>query len=216
MAKPSPDIPTQRCDHAPAVLKGALHTHTSYSDGELSPLKVLEVYRDLHFDFIALTDHDFLMSPDAYQDVPDEFHGMLVFKGVEKTIFARGYFHISEIHGDREVIRIFDHPADYHLALDRLIERINEIQGIMPLHAIEVTSNGYYTPEYDIEEIPYPKVASDDSHTAEGCGRAWIEVACAKDRDTIIRAIKNGSARICYRWTACQSAWANKGEALDD
>ena len=97
MVKPSPDVPT---------LKGALHTHTSYSDGELSPLKVLEVYRDLHFDFIALTDHDFLMSPNAYQDVPNEFDGLLVFKGVEKTVFARGYFHVNEIHGDREVIQI--------------------------------------------------------------------------------------------------------------
>jgi hypothetical protein len=207
MVKSSPHIP---------ALKGALHTHTTCSDGDLSPEKVLAVYRDLCFDFVALTDHDFLLNPNAYQDIPDEFDGMLVFKGIEKTIFARGYFHVNQIHGDREVIHIFNHPADYHLSLGRLMERINEVQGIMPIHAVEVTANGYYTPEYDIDEIPYPKVASDDSHTAEGCGRAWIEVTCARERDAIIRSIKSGSARIRCKGMACQPAWTTKEEAVGE
>ena len=42
-------------------LKGALHCHTTKSDGKLTPDEVLKVYRDLGFDFIALTDHDFLI-----------------------------------------------------------------------------------------------------------------------------------------------------------
>ena len=200
--------PPSRNTHA---LKGALHAHTSRSDGELTPLEVLQVYRDLGFDFVALTDHDFLMRPNAYEDVPDEFDGMLVFKGVERTVFARGYFHLNEIHGSREALHIFDHPAEYDMTVEQIIERIAEIERIMPIHAVEVTSKGYYTAEYDIDEIPYPKVASDDSHTLAGCGRAWIEVACEKDRDAIVRAIKDGGARICCKWTAPQSAWADNG-----
>lgn len=188
-------------------LKGALHTHTTCSDGELTPLDVLRVYRDLGFDFVALTDHDFLLKPGAYLDVPDEFDGVLVFKGVEKTVFARGYYHVNEISGDDETLHVFNHPAEYGASVARIIERIEEIDGILPLHAVEVTSKGYYTPEYDIERIPFPKVASDDSHTRDGCGRAWVEVACAKDRNSIIRAIKSGNARLCYQWTASQSAW---------
>jgi len=193
------------------VLKGALHTHTTCSDGDLTPQALLRVYRDLGFDFVALTDHDFLMQPGAYDAIPDEFEGMLVFKGVEKTVFARGYLHVGEIPGRREVLRVFCHPAEYDFTVAQIIERIEEIQRTMPIDAVEVTVKGFYTPEYDIPAIPYPKVASDDAHTRHGCGRAWVEVACEHDKDAIIRAIRNGSARACCRSTAQQSAWTNKG-----
>ena len=193
------------------MLKGALHTHTTCSDGLLAPDEVLRTYHSLGFDFVALTDHDFLMAPNAYASVPDEFDSMLVFKGVEKTVFARGYVHINQIYGDREILHIFNHPAEYDFAVEQVIERINEIEQSMPIHAVEVTMKGYYTPEYDIDMIPYPKVASDDSHTLEGCGRAWVETPCPRNRDAIIRSIKKGEVRICYNWTAPQSAWANHG-----
>lgn len=200
MAKRGQELPT---------LKGALHVHTTCSDGDLSPLEVLRIYRDLGFDFIALTDHDFIMRAGAYEreNVPDEFEGMLVFKGVEKSAFARGYVHVNQIPGDREALHIFNHPADYDLTVRQVIDRIKEIEQSMPIHAVEVTQKGFYTPEYDTAEIALPKIASDDSHTREGCGRAWIEVDCAREKDAIIRAIKNGEARICYTWTAPRSTW---------
>jgi len=200
-------------DTGPAALKGALHTHTTCSDGELAPLEVLRVYHGLGFDFVALTDHDFLLRPGAYNDVPAEFEGMLVFKGIERTVFSRGYYHVNEIAGGTETLRIFNHPAEYGASVDRIVERIADIHAAKPIHAVEVTAKGYYTPEYDIDRVPFPKVASDDSHTRGGCGRAWIEVACEKEHDSIIRAIKNGCARVCYQWTAGQSAWGKDGVA---
>ncbi|HOZ48111.1 MAG TPA: hypothetical protein PLO37_04775 [Candidatus Hydrogenedentes bacterium] len=196
------------------ALKGALHTHTSCSDGDLAPMDLLRVYRDLDFDFVALTDHDFLIRPNAYDDVPDEFEGMLVLRGVEKTVFARGYVHVIVIRGDLETLRVFAHPGEYDLSVGQVVERIDEIRRTMPIDAIEVTAKGYYTPEYDCDAIPFPKVASDDAHTRGGCGRAWIEVGCHRDRDAIIQAIKSGSARVCYKWTAHQSAWANNGGVI--
>jgi len=193
------------------MLKGALHTHTTCSDGELMPAEVLRVYRDLGFDFVALTDHDFIMQPNAYVNVPDEFEGMFVFKGVEKTVYARGYLHVNVITGESETLHIFNHPAEYDLPLDQVIERLEEVERLMPIHVVDVTAKGFYTPEFDVPAIPHPKVASDDAHTRGACGRAWIELACEKDRDTILRAIKNGEARVCYKWTAHQSAWTNQG-----
>ncbi len=200
------------------MLKGALHTHTTCSDGDLSPEAVLRVYRDLGFDFVALTDHDFLMTPGAYQraNVPDEFEGMLVFKGVEKSVFAHGYVHVIQITGDREQLNVFSHPAQHGFTVEEVVDRINEIERSMPIHAVEVTLRGYYTPEYDVDEIPHPKIACDDSHTRACCGRAWVEVDCDKDRDAILRAIKNGEARICYTWTAQQSAWPEQGGDYGD
>jgi hypothetical protein len=52
----------------------------------------------------------------------------------------------------------------------------------------------------DFEEldIAHPKVASDDSHTRVGIGRAWIELDANREKDSIIRAIKEGKSWNCY------------------
>lgn len=183
-------------------LKGALHTHTTKSDGKLTPPELLRVYRDLGFDFVALTDHDFLKRPNAYVDVPDEFEGMLVFKGEEKTVFARGYLHVNVIPGDDEVLRVFNHPAEYGFSVPRLLERLDEVRAMMTIDALEVSEKGFYTPEYDREDIPLPKVVSDDAHTRDMCGRAWIEVPAPREKDAILRAIKAGQAACRYRAVA--------------
>lgn len=39
------------------LLKGALHTHTTRSDGEMTPEQLLAEYKKLQYDFVALTDH---------------------------------------------------------------------------------------------------------------------------------------------------------------
>ncbi len=44
-------------------LKGGLHVHTKCSDGDLSIEEVVRIYEGLGFDFIALTDHDYLLRP---------------------------------------------------------------------------------------------------------------------------------------------------------
>ena len=38
-------------------LKGNLHTHTTQSDGALSPQEAIAWYRNHHYDFLAITDH---------------------------------------------------------------------------------------------------------------------------------------------------------------
>src|SRR5215813_8805491 len=37
--------------------KGNLHTHSTRSDGKLSPEEVVAAYRERGYDFLALTDH---------------------------------------------------------------------------------------------------------------------------------------------------------------
>jgi len=189
------------------LLKGALHCHSTKSDGKLKPDEVLRVYRDLGFDFMAFTDHDFLMMPGAYRDVPDAYEGMLVFKGVEKTIFARGYLHVNVIAGVHETLHIFNHPAEYDFTVAQCLERMAEIEEKLPIDAIEVSQKGYYTAEYDIPEIAKVKVVSDDSHTREMCGRAWIDVEAEKEHDAVLRAIKAGKVTLRYKWTAQSATW---------
>ena len=58
------------------LYKGNLHTHTTVSDGALSPSDALRWYRDHGYDFVALTDHWRVAEP-----VSDA--GVLVVEGVE-------------------------------------------------------------------------------------------------------------------------------------
>ncbi len=71
----------------------------------------------------------------------------------------------------------------------------------LPIDAVEITSKGFRTPEFDTEELPFSKVATDDSHTRAACGRAWIELDCPRDEDHIIRAVRNGDFWNCYAET---------------
>lgn len=180
-------------------LKGALHVHSTCSDGELSLAEVLEVHESLGYDFIALTDHDYLLRPDCYDPIYSLKTDLIVFLGMEKTVFEKGYCHVSRIDGDQETLHIFNHPAQLALPLDRVVERISAIAQKIPLDAVEVTSYGFRTPEYDIPRIPYPKVATDDSHNRQMCGRAWVEMDTRRNKDAILRAVKEGDFWNCYQ-----------------
>ncbi|MFC1851619.1 PHP domain-containing protein [candidate division CSSED10-310 bacterium] len=181
------------------LLKGALHIHTTCSDGDMNMSEVVEIYAALGFDFIAITDHDFLL-PRACQEstIYDQQSGLIIFQGLELTIFEKGYLHVNKIEGDREVLHIFNHPSELDLPVEKVIQRIEAVARKVPLDAVEVTSKGFYTAEYDISEIRYPKVATDDAHTRQGCGRAWIEMDCKASKDSIIRAIKRGNFWNCF------------------
>jgi len=181
------------------VLKGALHVHTACSDGSLSVPEVVDVYAQLGFDFIALTDHDHLLRDGCYdRGLADLQTSLLVFQGVELTVFERGYLHVNRIRGDHEVLHVLNHPADLDLPLPTILLRIEAIRPRFPVDAVEVTSRGFRTPELDVPAMPYPKVATDDSHDRLGCGRAWIELDAKRDKDEILRAIKRGDFWNCY------------------
>jgi hypothetical protein len=179
-------------------LKGGLHIHTTCSDGELSISEVVHIYSQLGYDFIALTDHDYLMRPGCYKELDQIDTDLIIFKGVEMTVFEKGYVHVNRIRGINETLHIFNHPSELDLPVEKVKARIMAIAERYPLDAIEVTSKGFRTREYEISEIPFHKVATDDAHTRLGCGRAWIEMDCARDRDRILRAIKNGDFWNCY------------------
>jgi hypothetical protein len=179
-------------------LKGALHIHTTCSDGDLTVQQTVEVYAGLGFDFIALTDHDYLLRRECYESVRSMRTDLIIFTGVELTVFEKGYLHINRIEGDKEVLNIFNHPSELGLPLEKVLQRIRSVAKRIPIDVVEITTKGFRTPEYDIPEIPYPKVATDDSHTRLGCGRAWIEMDCMRDKDGIIRSIRHGDFWNCY------------------
>lgn len=180
------------------LLKGCLHTHTTCSDGKLTPQQVADAYAEMGYDFVAFTDHDYLLKP-AHDEIYDSVESdLIVFKGVELTVFEKGYVHVSRIFGDEEELHIFNHLGEYDLAFDQVMERIEALGKRFPLDAVEITTKGFPEKQYEADAIKYPKLAADDSHTRIGCGRAWIEMDCRRSKDSIIRAVRKGRFWNCY------------------
>jgi hypothetical protein len=61
-----------------SFLKGNLHTHTTNSDGNLTPQQAVDLYREAGYDFLALTDHG-RMTPFADLDTD----GLVMLPGME-------------------------------------------------------------------------------------------------------------------------------------
>jgi hypothetical protein len=177
-------------------LKGNLHLHTTFSDGAQTPAEMLAIYQDLAYDFIAITDHDYLIKPGYWESIPNGNRSLIVFKGIELEYAPLCYQHIGKILGDGETLFVFNHPQQYRLSISEVKRQIELISHDLPIHCLEVTDKGFYTELYDTPEIPLPKIASDDAHYPEQCGRAWIEVQSQRERDSILRAVKEGNFKI--------------------
>ena len=117
------------------------------SDGELSIKEVVAAHEVQLFDFMALTDHDFLVRPNCYSKINRLRTDLIIFKGIELTVFEKGYVHVNRITGDKEVLHIFNHPAELDLPLCKVKERIAGVASRLPIDAIEITSKGFRTPD---------------------------------------------------------------------
>ena len=180
------------------LLKGCLHTHTTCSDGKLTPQQVAEAYESRGYDFIAFTDHDYLLKPNYREIYGQVKTDMIIFYGIELSVFVNGNIHVTKIEGEKEVLHIFNHIGEYDFTPEQLLKRLVELEKIYPLDAVEITTKGYRDEVFESLDIAYPKLASDDSHTLGGIGRAWIELDAQRKKDSIIRAIKKGKCWNCY------------------
>ncbi len=180
------------------LLKGCLHTHTTCSDGKLSPQEVVSAYESRGYDFIAFTDHDYLLKPnyrELYEQVKSK---MIVFHGIELTVYIKGYVHVGKIEGVKETLHVFNHISEYDITPTQVLERLTELEKMYPLDAVEITTKGFRDAVFESMKIKYPKIASDDAHTQQGIGRAWVEMDVKRDKDSILMAIKHGKFWNCY------------------
>jgi hypothetical protein len=179
-------------------LKGNLHAHTTFSDGRRPVDEVIARYRDLGYDFLAITDHDDRIDEDYWLEIPSGDPGLLVLTGIEIDYRPLSQ-HVGKVAGDRETLYVLNHPARYFLNVEEILHRVDVItRAGLPIHAIEVTDTGVYQAQHDVERIPLPKIATDDSHLDAEFGRAWIEVEAARERDAILRAVKAGDFRLGF------------------
>ena len=72
-------------DPGPLWFKGNLHTHTLNSDGDSTPDDVVRWYREHGYNFLVLTDHNYLTSVDGLNALHGADDKFLVMKGEEVT-----------------------------------------------------------------------------------------------------------------------------------
>ncbi len=76
--------------------KGNLHTHTLNSDGDSTPDDVVRWYREHGYNFVTLTDHNYLTSVDGLNALHGADDKFLVMRGEEVTDrFANKPIHIN-------------------------------------------------------------------------------------------------------------------------
>ncbi len=55
-------------NNSPRWLKGNLHTHSLWSDGDDYPEMIVDWYKQHHYDFLALSDHNTLLVGQKWTD----------------------------------------------------------------------------------------------------------------------------------------------------
>jgi predicted metal-dependent phosphoesterase TrpH len=174
-------------------LRGNLHAHTLFSDGVKSPAELIAEYEARGYDFLAITDHEDLISDTYWRALRTLSSRLLLFQGVEIS-YQPFPQHVGRVIGDRETLYVLNHPARYRLSVAETIERMKILRKDgLAVDAVEVTDTGRYRPLYHSDEIPLTKIATDDAHKPVHFGRAWIDVEAPRDRDAIIRAIRAGN-----------------------
>lgn len=96
------------------AFKGDTHLHSCRSDGEGTPFEVACNYRELGYDFIAITDHHkFAPSIEAQNEIKILTNDFFVFRGEEVHNKDMGYFHIVNFNGESSVNDIIETDDNY-------------------------------------------------------------------------------------------------------
>lgn len=85
--------------------KGNTHTHTLNSDGDSTPADVVSWYRENKYNFLFLTDHEYVNNVDALNEVYGKPGSFIVLSGQEVTdSFDRKPYHINALGISRVVM----------------------------------------------------------------------------------------------------------------
>ena len=107
-------------DPALRFYKGNTHTHTTLSDGRVSPEECMRQYKAAGYDFLALTDHWHVGEERSYQ-------GMLIVPGVEYDFtFPTQVLHLVCLYPDARLAAGIDRGTDHKAVIDH----INRVGGV--------------------------------------------------------------------------------------
>ncbi|CAN5317809.1 hypothetical protein BH23BAC1_BH23BAC1_49240 [soil metagenome] len=91
-------------------LKGNLHTHSYWSDGDDFPEMIMDWYKSHGYDFVALSDHNILAEGEKWKLIPDHEHNL------------HGFEHYLEKYGEDWVVYETDSAQRIQVKLKTLEE----------------------------------------------------------------------------------------------
>ncbi|MCF6177495.1 MAG: CehA/McbA family metallohydrolase [Victivallaceae bacterium] len=199
--------------------KANLHTHSTNSDGELSPAEVAARYRQAGYDVLAITDHDFFtqtddLGSDDFLLIPSaEYHPVnktnpygknhhLVCLNLQESIdniaeIAPSQL-IKEVNGQGGYV-IAAHPYWLKQGLDDLLQ----LDGIKAIEVYNATCEGaarefsdQLWDTYCTKIAPVATLAVDDCHfhSEREFAKGWVWINAEKlDLGSIMKSIHEGN-----------------------
>lgn len=199
--------------------KGNLHTHSTCSDGRLTPHEVAELYQKAGYDFLALTDH--WVFGDGWQR--DDF---LMLTGCEfdygQDVEKEGIFHIVGIGMERMPAKIRKKESPPQELIDGIHEEggiailthpawsLNRVEDVVRFHGLDGTEiynttsglprncrpySGAFIDVLATKGVLLPCMAADDTHTYHGDETCSYLLVKAEElsREAILDAIRRGN-----------------------
>jgi hypothetical protein len=196
-------------------IAGNLHAHTTNSDGERSPQRVVDTYAGLGHGFLMISDHDTFTSEAELASVDNR--GMILIPGNEITANGPHMLHIGAgslvaPDADRQKIIddvvssggivIFNHPkwqSRFNHCPQELLESCNDYAGLEVYNGVisRLQGSPYATDRWDLLLNQGRRLwgfANDDSHKAVGDdGWGW-NVVYARERSVsgVVDALTSG------------------------
>ncbi len=194
--------------------KGQVHTHTTKSDGDLTPQQMTQKYRDLGYSFVFITDHNTVTPIDNLSG-----SDFLVFTGEELSTDAHwGALNLkttidpSRLTGQQCIDRINAQnaiPVLNHPRWSWIYFSCQDVLSLQNINHMEIfntiTCNSWSYPNYtDLWDEVLSSgrkiygIATDDFHTVQNENHwylniGWIMVrAAGLTRDNILNAIRTG------------------------
>ncbi|MCL6474684.1 MAG: CehA/McbA family metallohydrolase [Firmicutes bacterium] len=190
-------------------LRGNLHAHTTLSDGELSPDDTLNAFAKRGYDFVALTDHDIVASPNGLHPhilfLPGVEHSAqqhILRVNVTSTLpHDLSYQSVIDLTRQEGGLVILNHP-NWGENLDHW--RNAQMIQLERYHGIEIYNNvieylegsPYALDRWDLLLSEGKQVwgyANEDTHRVFQIGSAWNAVNVReRSKEAVLNALKEG------------------------
>lgn len=134
--------------------KGNTHTHTINSDGDSTPDEVVRWYREHGYNFLFLTDHNFLTKVDSLNSIYSAEEQFIVIRGEEVSdTFGEKPIHINGLNVERLV-----KPQGGGSVADVIQRNVNEIRAANGVPHINHPNHEWTISADDIKKIENNKL----------------------------------------------------------
>jgi hypothetical protein len=118
-------LPVTAQSPAPRWYKGNTHTHTLNSDGDSTPDEVVRWYREHGYQFLVLTDHNFITSVEGLNALHGADEKFVVIPGEEVTdMFEKKPIHVNGLN-----VKRFVEPQGGKSVVDTVQRNVDAVRG---------------------------------------------------------------------------------------